>query len=317
MNFIEDFKNNLLNINEANFETHALSLYEFQYHHNAIYREFCDAINKSPYRVKLFRDIPFLPIEFFKKHTIVASDSPTEQVFQSSGTTSATRSQHHIKDISFYHTLSKHIFQETFGSLRQHQMLALLPSYLEQGDSSLISMVDHLIKEANKDSGYYLDKDVSTLLQSDKNKILIGVSYALLDLPSVETRNLTVIETGGMKGRKKEITRDDLHAQLKGKLGVHKIWSEYGMTELLSQAYGVNGEFKFPSWATVRIREINDPFAYLSAGKAGGINVIDLANIESCAFIETKDIGIVQKNGKFAVLGRMDNSDIRGCSLLV
>ncbi len=317
MNFIEDFKNNLFKINEGNFEIHALALYEFQYHHNAIYRQYCDSLHKSPSRVKLFQDIPFLPIEFFKKHRIVASNNPTEKIFKSSGTTQSARSEHLVKDLSFYHRLSKRAFQDVFGSLDELQIIALLPSYLEQGDSSLVSMVDGFIQDARPGSGYFLGQKITELLHSAENKILIGVTYALLDLQFVSSKSLTVIETGGMKGRKKEITRDDLHMQLKSKLGTEEIWSEYGMTELLSQAYGLNGKFKFPDWATVRIREINDPFAYPSPGKTGGINIVDLANVESCAFIETKDLGIMQKNGQFEVLGRFDNSDVRGCSLLI
>jgi len=317
VDFINDFKKRLFYINEETFQDSSLALFDFQYHQNGIYRIYCDSIKKTPSNVKDIYSIPFLPIEFFKNHEISSSKKSTEKIFKSSGTTSSNRSQHHIKDLSFYHAVSHKIFESNFGKLADYTILALLPSYKEQGQSSLISMVDHLMKFSQPGSGYFLEKEINSLIESTDQKILIGVSFALIDLEHTLSRNLTVIETGGMKGRKKEITRAELHERLKEKFKLDVIWSEYGMTELMSQAYGINGLLKFPNWASALIREVNDPFALLDEGKTGGINVIDLANIESCAFIETKDLGIVQKNKSFEVVGRFDNSDIRGCNLLV
>ena len=318
MDFIDDFKSSLFHINEETFEDSSLALFDFQYHNNQIYKSYCDSIKKPARKVKEFNSIPFLPIEFFKSQSVRSSRKTIQNTFKSSGTTGATRSSHYVTDLDFYHEVCRKIFYDFFGKLENYTLIALLPSYLEQGNSSLISMVNNFMKYSEANSSFFLDREIHQKIESSNNIILFGVSYALLDLPKISTeKKLTVIETGGMKGRKKEITRMELHEVLREKFNVQVIWSEYGMTEIFSQAYGQNGVFKLPGWSSVKIREINDPFSYLVDGKSGGINLIDLANIESCAFIETKDIGIVQKNESFEVLGRFDNSDVRGCNLLV
>ena len=318
MSFVKDFKESIFNINDETFEDSSLAVFNYQYHNCEIYKTYCQYLKKSPKNVHKLPEIPFLPIEFFKNHVVKSDSWKSEKVFKSSGTTGSVRSLHHVKDVNYYHEIAKKIFEERFGSLKEMEVIALLPSYLEQGDSSLISMVDFFIEHANPNSGYYLQHDLEEVLKSKTRKIVIGVSYALLDLAEteVEVANTTIIETGGMKGRKKEMTRTELHGHLKNGFRIDEIWSEYGMTELLSQAYGKNGLFSFPSWAKCLIRDVNDPFTLLEDQKSGGINIMDLGNIDSCSFIETKDLGRV-KNGTFEVLGRFDNSDVRGCNLLI
>ena len=275
-------------------------------------------MKRTPKSVKKIEDIPFLPISFFKTHRIRSSRAPVEKVFKSSGTTSENRSQHHISDLEFYHRTAQKTFEDIFGSLGAKKIIALLPSYLEQGDSSLISMVDSFLALATPGSCYALGKNIEPELKKAGHKILFGVSFALLDLTlSDKYQEVTVIETGGMKGRRKEITRQELHQEIIKNTGVKEVWSEYGMTELQSQAYGKNGDFRFPKWAKALVREVNDPFCYVENTKTGGLNVIDLANVETCSFIETKDLGKIDDNGSFQILGRFDNSDIRGCNLLV
>ncbi|WP_462249043.1 acyl transferase [Ekhidna sp.] len=318
MNFTEEFKHNLFGINEKNFLDSSLAVFEYQYKTNNIYHSYCKYLNKKPGNVCQLSEIPFMPIEFFKNHTIKCGDWKEEIIFKSSGTTDSGRSKHYIKDISNYHQIAKINFENQIGSLSQFQIVAFLPSYQEQGDSSLISMVDHFMKFSHPSSDYFLHKDIEQVLKNDHKKLVIGVSYALLDIAekSIPSNNALVMETGGMKGRRKEITRSELHKQLKEGLGVTEIWSEYGMTELQSQAYGKDGVFTFPNWSKCLIRDINDPFSYLPENRTGGINIIDLANVETCSFIETKDLGR-SFNGCFEVLGRFDNSDIRGCNLLI
>lgn len=318
MSFSEDFKSSISKINEQTFNESSLEVFEFQYANCAIYKQYCNYLNKNPSNVKEVLDIPFLPIEFFKNHAIKSGKWKETKIFKSSGTTLTGRSRHLIRDENFYHNLSSDVFTKTFGDLSEVKIIALLPSYQEQGDSSLISMVDHLISLGHKDSGYYLKRDIKSLLSQRGRKIVMGVSYALLDLAEEKTKavDTIIIETGGMKGRRKEITREELHNHLIGSFGLKEIWSEYGMTELLSQAYGKRGFFKFPPWAKCLIRDINDPFSYVPNGKSGGINVIDLANIDSCCFIETKDLGRANEE-YFEVLGRFDNSDVRGCNLMI
>ncbi len=318
MDFIEDFKKNLYSINEDNFLDCSLVAFDFQYHNNPIYKTYCNHLGKTPKNVTSLEEIPFLPIEFFKHHVIKSTDKQTVKLFKSSGTTSQVRSEHHITDLRFYHKVCKKIFESTFDKLDTYRIVALLPSYLEQGDSSLINMIDSFMKHSQMESGYFLNQEINEHLFQGQKSILFGVSYALLDFNEIQlTSDVIIIETGGMKGRRKEMTRLELHDALKRKFQLTEIWSEYGMTELHSQAYGKNGDFTFPSWATVMIREINDPFRYLEEENTGGINVVDLANIETCAFIETKDLGKVQNNKTFQVLGRFDSSEIRGCNLLI
>ncbi len=317
MSFIEDFKSRLFKINKETFEESSLALFDFQYRNNAVYRSYCDSLRRSPATVSESSSIPCLPIQFFKEQIISSSQRKVQAIFKSSGTTSVNRSQHHITDLDFYHSICKKTFEDRLVELQKIKLIALLPSYQEVGDSSLINMIDSFMKYTDPKSGYFPHGEIGDILKEEGPKILFGVSYALLDASDVQTSNLTVIETGGMKGRKKEITRNELHSVLKQKFQVNEIWSEYGMTELMSQAYGKNGIFKFPEWVRVYVREINDPFSYRKDNQTGGINIIDLANIDSCAFIETKDIGIMQKSDEFEILGRYDNSDIRGCNLLI
>jgi len=318
MSFIAEFKNNLFSINEDTFIDSSLEAFKYQFSQNPVYRQYCTFLSKTPLTVKRLTEIPFLPIEFFKSHAIITNGAKIQKTFLSSGTTSQERSKHHIPDLTFYNKVAKKIFEDAFGNLSQQKILALLPSYLEQGDSSLISMIDSFMKHSAQGSDYYLGKNIETELKKNGKKILFGVSFALLDLQLTgEFRDVTIIETGGMKGRKREITRFELHQKIAAKVSSNPIWSEYGMTELQSQAYGKSGELRFPAWARVLVREINDPFQYTEKRKTGGINVIDLANIETCPFIETKDLGKINQNGSFQILGRFDNSDIRGCNLLV
>ena len=315
------FKESLQSVNNDNFDTNALSVFEYQWHHNSVYQHYCNLLNRDPENVEKLEDIPFLPIEFFKKHIIKTGDWATMTVFKSSGTT-GTRSTHHVQDEPFYHRITQTIYESHFHPLKDVQVLALLPSYIEQGDSSLISMVNYFISQSAEGGGFFLDDDTAlrNTLKSNPKKVLFGVSYALLDFienSGIETKNTTIIETGGMKGRKKELTREELHKRIKRGFGVGDVYSEYGMTELLSQAYGKNGEFSFPPWAKILIRDINDPFSFVKTGKTGGINIIDLAHIDTISFIETKDLGKINENGDFEVLGRFDNTDLRGCNLLI
>lgn len=319
----ENFKRDVFLITEETFDGKALELFAYQYETNRLYQGYCKQLGRSPGSVGTITDIPFLPIAFFKSHHVQSGHWLPEKTFLSSGTTGSERSRHLVRDVSFYHKVARTMFESLYGPLAAYQILALLPSYQEQGNSSLISMVDHFIQHALPGSQYYLHQPVAiqeALADNTCKKLLIGVSYALLDLSeriNVSNEKLLVMETGGMKGRRKELVRAELHEQVKKGIQTEAVHSEYGMTELTSQAYGPNGAFTFPKWARVMVRDVNDPFAYLKPGKTGGINIIDLANIDSCAFIETKDLGQVLENGTFEVLGRFDNSDIRGCNLLI
>ena len=319
----ENFKSKIFSIQPENFQINALEVFAYQYFHNPTYQIYCQHLGKSPDNVHSLQDIPFLPIEFFKTHQVMTGQWEPEKVFMSSGTTGMQRSEHHVRDLSFYHQIAQVIFESHYGPLPSIEIMALLPSYLEQGDSSLISMVDHFMRHSHPSSAYYLG-DHSSLLQainsSDRKKLLIGVSYALLDVTDktgLSADNLIIMETGGMKGRRKEMIRTELHEVLMKNFSASHIHSEYGMTELTSQAYAVEGQFAFPPWARALIRDINDPFTFLPAGRTGGLNIVDLANINSCSFLETKDLGLESKTGHFEVLGRFDNSDLRGCNLLV
>ena len=277
--------------------------------------------------MKEVSDIPFLPIEFFKTHQIKTGDFEHEETFLSSGTTGANHSKHLVKDLSLYEDSYINAFKQFYGNIEDYCVLGLLPSYLERKGSSLIYMVDDLIRRSNhNESGFFLDNQAELIeilkknVENNQKTILFGVSFALLDLAEsyqIDLSDVIIMETGGMKGRRKELTRTELHAIYKNSFGVANIHSEYGMTELLSQAYSKgNGLFKTPRWMKVLIRDINDPFSYLQVNKTGGINVIDLANINSCSFIATQDLGKYSAEG-FEVLGRFDNSDLRGCNLLI
>lgn len=310
------------------FEKIALKVFRFQYENNAVYKSFCDLIKTKKGGVKSLEQIPFLPIQFFKSHEVVSSKDPIQETFTSSGTTGMITSKHLITDVTLYEQSYQNAFSEFYGNIEDYAVLALLPSYLEREGSSLIYMVQDLIDHSNNEnSGFYLhnyNELISKLIELDasgQNIILIGVTYALLDLIEIQKfqlKNTIIMETGGMKGKRKEIIREELHAILCDGFGVSSIHSEYGMTELLSQAYSLgNGIFECPSWMNILIRDPEDALSYVDPGKTGGINVIDLANINSCSFIATQDLGKKYPNNSFEVLGRFDNSDIRGCNLMV
>jgi len=314
--------------NQKQFEKIALKVFRFQYENNPVYHEFCDFLKIDVQKVKSLIQIPFLPIQFFKSHSIVSNSNPAQATFTSSGTTGMTTSKHLVTDVSMYEESYRKGFSQFYGNIEDHVILALLPSYLEREGSSLIYMVEDLIQLSNhSESGFYLNnhdeliKKLIDLDQSGQNVILIGVTYALLDLIekySFKLQNTIIMETGGMKGKRKEMIREELHEQLCHGFGVQSIHSEYGMTELLSQAYSLGeGVFECPSWMQILIRDTEDALSYVTEGKTGGINVIDLANINSCSFIATQDLGKKHTNGTFEVLGRFDNSDIRGCNLMV
>ena len=315
-------------LSDYEFENLALKIFEFQAVNNDVYKNFLNHLKIIPASVKTIEDIPFIPIEFFKSHLVVSTESPYDLIFKSSGTTGTKRSEHYVKYKQIYEKSFFVTFNKFFGNINEYVILALLPSYIEQGNSSLVYMIQKLIEATQSHhSGFFLyehQKLAEKLLYLDKrNKkiLLFGVSYALLDFVKkyqFNLKNTIIIETGGMKGRKKEMVREELHNILKKSFGVDKIFSEYGMTELLSQSYSKgDGIFHTPPWKKIMIRDTEDPFTYLKNGKIGGINIIDLANIYSCSFIATQDMGKKINNETFTIEGRFDNSDIRGCNLLV
>lgn len=308
----------------AQFESLALKTFEFQYTHNAVYKNYCHLIGRNKAQVKDVEDIPFLPIRFFKSHKVTSFEGEASLLFESSGTTGMDRSKHFLLDPTIYELSFMAGFELKYGNIEDFIVVGLLPSYLENKHSSLIYMVDHFIQKSNHPmSGYYLNNkhQIQQLIdeyQSQKKILIIGVSYALLDLAEsgINLNGVTVMETGGMKGKRKEMTKSALHEQLSSAFNVPNIHSEYGMTELLSQAYSSSNQtFQCPPWMKILLRDRTDPF-HLKKKKSGAINVIDLANIFSCSFIETEDLGRFNPNG-FEVLGRMDQADIRGCNLLV
>ncbi|MBN8643026.1 MAG: acyl transferase [Flavobacteriales bacterium] len=314
--------------NQKQFEKIALKVFRFQHENNKVYREFCDLLNVEKGAVKSIEQIPFLPIQFFKSHDVVSSTDAIQQTFTSSGTTGMITSKHLVTDVSLYEESYGNAFSEFYGNIEDYAVLALLPSYLEREGSSLIYMVNDLIERSNNpNSGFYLHNyaelttQLTELDASGQNVLLIGVTYALLDVVETqqfELKNTIIMETGGMKGKRKEMIREELHQILCDGFGVNSIHSEYGMTELLSQAYSLgNGIFECPNWMSIMIRDTEDALTYVDTGKTGGINVIDLANINSCSFIATQDLGKKYSNNSFEVLGRFDNSDIRGCNLMV
>ncbi|MDJ1467848.1 acyl transferase [Cytophagaceae bacterium DM2B3-1] len=325
--FILSFKKSLFE--SFHFEENALELFRFQASANQIYRKYLEFLKIDPAKISSLNEIPFLPIEFFKSHTITSVQNQPAALFESSGTTGQTRSRHYVYDTSFYEKVAQHIFEQLYGSLAEFHVLALLPSYLERTGSSLVYMVEHFIRESHSsESGFFLHDQselvskIDTLVQQNKKVLLIGVTFALLDLAEHyggrDWSQVIVMETGGMKGRREELLREEVHEILKQAFLLPKVHSEYGMTELLSQAYSFgNGVFQMPPTMRILIRDVNDPFSINTNQRSGGINIIDLANVDSCAFIETKDIGIVHPDNTFQVLGRFDNSDIRGCNLLV
>ncbi|MEJ7766624.1 MAG: acyl transferase [Chitinophagaceae bacterium] len=335
IDMICEFDDNIFTTNEVDFDKIALELYRYQYHHNEVYRQFVNGLQIDAEKVDSIYKIPFLPIGLFKSHTITTKSFLPEYIFESSGTTQIVPSRHHIKKLELYARSFNAGFQLFYGNAADWCIIGLLPSYLERRNSSLVMMVNELVtKSGHPHSGFYLDDHarlaaVLQELETNAQKVLlIGVTFALLDFADVfpmELRHTVVMETGGMKGRRQEMTREEVHNILKSRFGLHEVHSEYGMTELLSQAYSQkNGNFYCPPWLRVFIREEDDPLQ-VKDGKGPGeqsvvngiLNIIDLANIHSCAFIATEDVGIIHANGSFEVLGRVDNSDVRGCSLMV
>ena len=312
----------------ADFEKLALESFHYQISRNEVYKKYTSLINKNE-NVNDLRSIPFLPISFFKTHKVITKNKSEAIVFTSSGTAGEEFSSHYVCDEKLYCESFLNSFEIHYGNIKNYCVLALLPSYLERNGSSLVYMVNELIKRTDcSDSGFFIHnlKEVSDILANynngHKKVLLLGVSYALLDLAEKYSMplsdNIIIMETGGMKGKRKELTRNELHNFLCEKFGKSEIHSEYGMTELLSQAYSKGkGFYTCPPWMQIVIRDIYDPFTFLENGKTGGINVIDLANRYSCSFIETQDIGRLNKDGTFEVLGRMEDSPVRGCNLLV
>ena len=322
-------QNAVFNIqDQSDFKTCALQVFRHQFKNNAIYRSFCDLLYIHSSDVKEVEEIPFLPIQFFKSHAVLSSTQAVKETFTSSGTTGSSVSKHMVTDLSWYTKSYTKGFEHFYGPIEEYTVLGLLPNYLERDGSSLIYMVDDFIKKSNKPaSGFYLNNltELSkTLIALDKKGekvLLIGVTFALLDLierQQFKLQNTIIMETGGMKGRRKEIIRNELHEILCAGLGVSKIHSEYGMTELLSQGYSSgDGVFDCPPWMKILARDTEDALTMVGSNKTGGLNVIDLANYNSCSFIATQDLGKVDNNGRFEVLGRFDHSDIRGCNLMV
>jgi hypothetical protein len=325
--FVGRFKAQLFDTTPQNFEAKALEAFRFQAKHNPVYKLFVKYLRIEPTQVSSVEKIPFMPISFFKNHVIVSGNPAVQQVFESSGTTGQIRSQHHIADTDFYLRVCQQIFESYYGNLSDYTFLALLPSYLERSGSSLVCMMDYFIKNASPFSGFYLHntdelwEKLSQSRKARKKTILWGVTFALLDLAEqspCDLHDIIIMETGGMKGRKEEMVRQEVHDFLCKQWNVQKIHSEYGMTELLSQAYSFgDGVFSAPPWLKIMLRDANDPFDLNPKRAKGGVNVIDLANIESCCFIETGDIGEYSQNLTFSILGRLDNSDLRGCNLML
>lgn len=311
----------------ADFEMACIEVFRKQYESVQIYQDYCKALNVTPTEVKRIRQIPFLPIQFFKSHEVKMRGAVNHFTFLSSGTGNQSRSKRFVLSHELYEKSFMEGFKRTYGSPSQFVILALLPNYIEQGNSSLLYMVDQLIKETNNsESGFYLDNydklatTIQSVLSSNRRLMLIGVSYALLEFAErfpMDLQHSIVMETGGMKGRRKELTRAELHHELKQSFELSQIHSEYGMTELYSQAYAEkDGVFNHPKWMRVLIREPKDPFSFHGTGRAGGVNIIDLANLDAVSFIETQDLGKLNNDLSFEILGRFDDSELRGCSLM-
>jgi len=320
-------KERIKSVDSSTFEETAIAVFNHQYQSNVVYKRYVDSLGRDFSKVQRLHQIPFMPISFFKHFEIKTGEWEKETVFESSGTTGTVSSKHHIRDEAYYLEGCMATFEEEYGSISQYQVLALLPSYLERGNSGLISMVNSFIHEARPGSGFYLNELDELYQHLNKAKregiptILWGVTFALLDFAEVfqmDFPDLIVMETGGMKGRRKEMIRADIHHTLHQAFGVSRIHSEYGMTELFSQAYSKGEGIYRPSrLMQVVPRDLNDPFDYPFKGRRGGLNIIDLANYDSCSFIETQDMGIVYEDDSFEVLGRIDNSEMRGCNLMI
>lgn len=330
MNHPEEIRKSLFHHHTTeDFNALAVKIFHYQYQANPVYRQFVDLLKVDPKGISDYHDIPFLPIGFFRDQVILSADNlEYEKVFLSSGTTGMVPSRHYIRDLKVYEESFMGSFSHFYGNPMDYRFLALLPGYLERPDSSLVWMMDHLIRMTRANgSGFYLH-DTDALFHElhrretrERNTLLFGASHALLGFAEkyrLDIEDLIVMETGGMKGRRKEMIREELHQALSERLGVEKIHSEYGMTELLSQAYSKGeGVFYCPPWMKVLTRDVNDPLTLIPAGATGGINIIDLSNLYSCSFIATQDLGKAYEDGAFEVSGRFDDSDIRGCNLLV
>jgi len=324
MNFSKDIKKIILSTEKINFEECAFRIYEYQYQHCQVFQQFVNLVGKEPIKISALSDCAFLPIEFFKSKEIISTQASDYKIFTSSGTTGITTSQHFVSDTHFYDSLSVQLFEAQYGALNQYRVCALLPSYLEREGSSLVWMANHFI-EATKANGsaFYLHNhdELVKVLQEKRPTLLLGVTFALLDLielHELELSHCIVMETGGMKGRRKEMLREELHLKLTQSLNVQSIHSEYGMTELLSQAYS-KGEGIFEASKSMRVflRETTDPFTINNQLRYGAVNVIDLGNVDSCSFIATQDLGKYVTDNQFEIIGRMDNADVRGCNLML
>lgn len=324
-----DLPDLIFNLNDsASFSDTALRIFRFQAENNPVYSQFISSLRRKVTGIKNINDIPFIPVEFFKSQTVAIQNLSFDTVFESSRTTGGTPGRHFVHDLKLYEKSFYSSFRYFYGDPSEYFIAALLPSYAERQNSSLIYMMKELIKiSTNSNSGFYdgnpedLIRTLNLARTSRQKRLLLGVSFALLDFANSYSPDLSgtiIMETGGMKGRRKEITREELHEILSEKLNVQSVHSEYGMTELLSQAYSQeNGVFHCPPWMKVLVRDPSDPLTVTDEqGTAGGINIIDLANIYSCSFIATGDFGKLQEDGSFTVLGRFDNSDIRGCNLM-
>lgn len=326
---MNNFKERIFSVqNESDFESAALDVFRYQFGSNRIYRDFAIQLKKSPENVSKITDIPFIPVEIFRSNIVLSGSFPVDIIFESSGTTAAIQGRHFVKDLQLYEESFTRTFRMFYGDPEKFVIAALLPSYVERRGSSLVYMADRLIRKGGKPGGFYIgsmEDFFSAIKRADiggRQVMILGVSFALLDLAEKQPRDLSgtiVMETGGMKGRRKELTRTELHEILKERLNISDVHSEYGMTELMSQAYSKgNGIFYAPPWMKIILRDPQDPLTYYSEPeRTGGINIIDLANLNSCAFISTGDLGKLHDDGGFEVLGRFDNSDIRGCNLMV
>jgi phenylacetate-coenzyme A ligase PaaK-like adenylate-forming protein len=324
----------IFNVNsDTVFLQEALQVFRYQAANNPLYNRYLTTLGVVRDKVTELQHIPFLPIEFFKSHQLITGNGTVEEVFTSSGTSGMVQSKHYVTDVKLYEKSYRKAFELFYGNISDYCILALLPSYLERDGSSLIYMADDLIKQStHPDSGFYLNNyeellvKLEQLEQKKQKTILLGVTYSLLDIAELYSirknkkglQHTIIMETGGMKGKRKEMIREELHQVLCSSFGVKTIHSEYGMTELLSQAYSKGeGKFNCPPWMRILIRDATDPFTFLSTQQTGGINIIDLANVHSCAFIASQDLGKLTTDGSFEILGRFDASDVRGCNLLI
>jgi phenylacetate-coenzyme A ligase PaaK-like adenylate-forming protein len=324
----------IFNVNsDAAFLQEALQVFRYQATSNPLYNQYLKMLGVAIDKVTELQHIPFLPIEFFKSQQLITGSGTVEEIFTSSGTSGMVQSKHYVTDVKLYEKSYRNAFELFYGNISDYCILALLPSYLERDGSSLIYMAADLIKQStHSDSGFYLNNyeellvKLEQLEQKKQKTILLGVTYSLLDIAELYTiqenrkdlQHTIIMETGGMKGKRREMIREELHRVLCSSFGVKAIHSEYGMTELLSQAYSKGeGKFNCPPWMRILIRDTTDPFSFLSTQQTGGINIIDLANVHSCSFIASQDLGKITADGSFEILGRFDASDVRGCNLLI